>query len=329
MLRHFIFPALAVVCSGLGTVLFAAMPSNYDGHSYSGDPIKGKPIELPGMVKAVYFDEGGEGVGFHDNDAGHTGDPSMRVNADGQKITADDPVDMQKFSPNFDYVAGSGPAVADTMKGTFHLSWLEAMSAGQGEWYNYTVHVKTAGIYSMDFHWAVAIENGITSVGFSGMKPDSQINPPVCIRPSGDVEVYHDWRWDNAISTFTLDTGLYVVTLKFLKGNWNFDCMVFNLKSTRAVDPETQIHSGQKGLDVKSFVNGTEVEFSYSLNQAGPVTVSVFDCAGRSTIPDIIRNMSTGPHPQAVRLGAMSTGVHFVRVESNGHCEVKYFTIAR
>jgi hypothetical protein len=84
-----------------------------------------------------------------------------------------------------------------------------------------------------------------------------------------------------------------------------------------------------KGLDIMPVVTGNNLTVSYSLAQAGPTTVSVFDCAGRVAVPAIVRNLNAGSQKQSIGLGNMGRGVYFVRVEQNGLREIKSFTITR
>lgn len=92
-------------------------------------PYKNKPAELPGIVQFENFDSGADGIAFHDNNSQKQGDAaSYRTDTGG--------IDIIKCT------SGYG------------VGWTEV-----GEWMEYTVNVKEAGLYSYDIYYA-APENG-------------------------------------------------------------------------------------------------------------------------------------------------------------------------
>jgi hypothetical protein len=96
-------------------------------------PFSGTPVALPGTVNAANFDNGGEGVAYHDTSAGNSG---------GQYRSTD--VDLEASS-----------------EGGFDVGWTTP-----GEWLNYTVNVTSAG--SRTVRLRVASPGGATMhVGFN------------------------------------------------------------------------------------------------------------------------------------------------------------------
>jgi len=79
-------------------------------------PFSGSPAPIPGQINAEKFDNGGEGVAYHDSDAGNNG---------GQFRTTD--VDIESSS-----------------EGGYDVGWIAS-----GEWLKYTVNVGTAGAYNV------------------------------------------------------------------------------------------------------------------------------------------------------------------------------------
>jgi hypothetical protein len=228
---------MAVTCFLCASYLFAAIPAGYTGTPFSFDTLLGKPQQIPGIVKAVFFDNGGEGVAFHDA-AGNQGG-SMRLNASSQQIQADFAVDMQVYTGNDWDVVGYGTSgqhdsSVTAARPTWHLSWIDASGpASVGDWLKYTVHVKTAGTYYISWKQATANANGLQTLTFydgASVKTDSIRNIPVCITPPGCPEVWHAWTVNANVDTVTLDTGLQVIEINFVTGSWNFDWMRFILK---------------------------------------------------------------------------------------------------
>jgi hypothetical protein len=97
-------------------------------------PYSGTPVTVPGIVSAEKFDNGGEGVAYHDTSAGNTG---------GQFRSTD--VDIELAS-----------------EGGYDVGWTTP-----GEWLNYTVNVTAGGNRTLLLR--VASPTGATlHVGFNG-----------------------------------------------------------------------------------------------------------------------------------------------------------------
>lgn len=96
-------------------------------------PFSGTPVSLPGTISASNFDNGGEGVAYHDTSAG---------NAGGMYRSTD--VDLQSST-----------------EGGTNIGWTAA-----GEWLNYTVRVAESGAYNVQLRMASAT-GGSLHVGFN------------------------------------------------------------------------------------------------------------------------------------------------------------------
>jgi hypothetical protein len=95
--------------------------------SASAAPYSGTPIPLPGPIRPENFDNGGEGVAYHDTTSG---------NAGGQYRQTD--VDIESSS-----------------LGGYDVGWM-----ADGEWMNYTVNVTASGDYVVQFQVASAYATG-------------------------------------------------------------------------------------------------------------------------------------------------------------------------
>ncbi|HEY7288071.1 MAG TPA: carbohydrate-binding protein [Vicinamibacterales bacterium] len=98
-------------------------------------PFSGTAPAIPGTILAANFDNGGEGVAYHDTTAGNAGGAFRSTG-----------VDLEASS-----------------EGGFDIGWIDA-----GEWLNYTINVGAAGTYTA--HLRVASPNGGASlhIGFNG-----------------------------------------------------------------------------------------------------------------------------------------------------------------
>jgi len=102
--------------------------------SYSGTPYQGSPASVPGTIQAEDFDNGGEGVAYHDSGPNNSGGAYR--------------------SGGVDIEAAAG--------GGYDVGWTSA-----GEWLNYTVNVAAAGSYTVQLR--VASPGGAAMhVGFNG-----------------------------------------------------------------------------------------------------------------------------------------------------------------
>lgn len=119
-------------CSVLAAILVHSPATAADRSPY--DP--GGPVQLPGVVYADSFDNGGEGVSFHDTDVGNNG---------GFCRSTD--VDLDR----------------DELTGHCYLGWTRV-----GEWVEYSVRAFGATSYSLDVRVASAGDGGTFHIEFNG-----------------------------------------------------------------------------------------------------------------------------------------------------------------
>ncbi|HUI92799.1 MAG TPA: hypothetical protein VLX68_11180 [Chitinivibrionales bacterium] len=298
--------------------LFAAIPQGYAGVVF--DSLKGVPMQIPGFVTAAYFDKGDSAVTFQYTWS-NMGDCHWRDGDPGKKVS------LQYFGTWNDFVAGTVGGIVDSAAypphANCHIGWVQS-----GEWLKYTVHVNTAGKYKMILHHSVVDTSNLILFNVGDLPTDSVGGLPICIRPPGDVEINHDWRWDTTKTRLTLDTGLFLIKVSFFHEGLNFHGMEFMLDNT-PVQPEKNQALAQKGFGIVPIVKGDKLSVSFSLDQTGLVAVSLFDCAGRAAAPAIVKTLNAGRQKQDMGLGGLLRGLYFVRVEQNGLREVKSIPVAR
>jgi len=129
----------------------AQIPSGYSGKPYRDSFHKIGAQVIPGVVQLAYYDQGGEGVGYHDTDAVNHG--SGKLNYDqkcpesGRKkpnghnchFREHDGVDVSYTKDMADF---NHPNLLTPPAGQLYIGW-----QADGEWLNYTVNVKHAGQY--------------------------------------------------------------------------------------------------------------------------------------------------------------------------------------
>ena len=313
---------LVVMSLGLAMFLFAAMPAGYQGTPFPGDTLKGHPQHLPGDIHTVYFDEGADGVAFHYM-FGYQGDCSVRQGYTGTTVP------MQSFQAWRDFLSGPTGGINDTdvkHANVCYLAWTENKN-GDWEWMNYTVHVDTAGTYSLQLHESQAKYPNLMRVIFSGVATDSVVNTPLSINSPGDLEIYHDWKWDDTPNEIELDTGMYVLNVNLDVGNWNFASMRFKLVAPAQGIVMPRVIS-PNAIQLSARRIGNSLAVCYDLNVPGYTIFSVFDCAGRLVIPAVQGSRSAGSHTLTLDLKQCGRGVHFIRLEQNGTSRVKSFFVS-
>ena len=137
-----------------------------DSGTSTQTPYNGTPVTLPGTVEAEEFDQGGEGIAYHDNVPGNIGG-AFRPSED---------VDIQPTS--------------DT-DGNFNVGWME-----NGEWMEYTVNV-TTGTYDL----GVRVASIHADAGNLRLTLDGAEIGVYDIPNTGDWQVYHTLVIDDVLFT--------------------------------------------------------------------------------------------------------------------------------
>ena len=131
-------------------------------------PFGGTARSLPGKVEAEDFDEGGEGVAYHDTTAENVG---AEYRATG--------VDVQKTEDDAD---------------GYNVGWMRV-----GEWLNYTVSVRQGGTYTLVARVAAEGPGGTFHIEFGGIDRTG----PMSIPDTGSWQGFTD-----IAATISLDPGV-------------------------------------------------------------------------------------------------------------------------
>jgi cytochrome c len=140
------------------------------GLSLSPTPFGGSPRSIPGTVQAEDFDDGGEGVAYHDSDPANNG---------GQYRTTGVDID----------------ATTDSGAAGFFVGWTDA-----GERLNYTVTVNTPGRYTLSTRFATSAAGGAFHLEFNGVNKTGSILLP-------NTSGAQSWQ-TVSVSNVVLDAGL-------------------------------------------------------------------------------------------------------------------------
>lgn len=137
---------LPLLCSAA----FAFLPGCATSPQSATRPYKGTIHVIPGTIELEDFDEGGEGVAYHDAD----------------------PENQEKKQPPY-RDSGVDLEWREAASGKFNLGWTRP-----GEWLTYTVDVRKAGTYRIDMHVACKGLGGTFHLEFNGVDRTGAITVP-------------------------------------------------------------------------------------------------------------------------------------------------------
>ncbi len=147
-------------------------------------PYGGSPRAIPGTIQAEDFDEGGQGVAYHDSTSGNSG---------GSYRTSD--VDIEPTSDS-----GGG----------FNLGWIVT-----GEWLEYTVQIASAGLYTLDARVASTGSSGSVRFDLDG----ADISGTMAVPNTGGWQ-----SWTTVTKTgVSLPAGTHILRMTALGGDFNIN----------------------------------------------------------------------------------------------------------
>lgn len=159
---------------------------------YGGSPFNGPHDIYDGAIlEAEDFDNGGEGVAYHDQEAGHQNP--------GQSIVyrPDEDVEVESY-----------------VEGEYNIGF-----TNNGEWTNYSVNVTTSGKYDI----GVVVASGNDNGRFKLLLDNSNI--------SGDISFANTGGWSSwdtiIVPNITLTQGSHIFTW-YTYGGMNLDKFIFN-----------------------------------------------------------------------------------------------------
>jgi hypothetical protein len=217
----------------LVSIFLTSCQTGSNNNAYKGQPFRdsiynGGSQIIPGRLQCEYYDLGGEGVAFHDNDSVNSG--SGRLNkADGSylhEFRINEAVDISYTKFQYPPIDNTIYNFTETEKNQLYIGWTKA-----GEWVKYTVNVKEAGTYKLGIMFT-SNKNGKISVSVN----DIDATGPLLI-PSTFVEAdtvpwrqWHHWNYIDSIASLNLKKGKQTITLHTTEvGDMNYDYINFKL----------------------------------------------------------------------------------------------------
>jgi len=186
-------------------------------------PWQGRPQRIPGRVECELYDEGGEGVAYHDSDSINQGSGKLNP-ANGKSLNEfrmKEGVDISYTkSGNID---NNGYNFVTPEMDQLYVGWTVP-----GEWINLTVTVTKTATYRIGLMYT-ANTDGAISLSMDGNDIAGKIKIPTTHRDADTVawRQWHHWNKADGIATIKLAAGTHVLTLYSLSGNMNYDFLEF------------------------------------------------------------------------------------------------------
>ncbi len=230
-LRSFVLllPTLLAFCATSVCASKANFPKTYKGTPYQDTRYKGGPQKIPGRVECAYYDRGGEGVAYHDADAKNNGSGALNP-TDGtylNQFRMDEAVDTS-YTKFHDQIDNSPYDLVVPPENQLYVGWTEP-----GEWFNITVQVDRAGVYTADLLYT-SNRGGTISLDVNGKDATGPLTIPTTFNAADPIawRQWHHWNFARDLVRLRLPVGKSVLTVHILtQGNMNL--AYFDFKKSR------------------------------------------------------------------------------------------------
>jgi len=229
--------ASALLASTLVTLTTAA---ETPGVPFRDAVVRGEPQLIPGAVFCAYYNQGGEGVAYHDADAENNGSGKLNP-ADGSyrnEFRKDGGVDIS-YTKQLNDLDSPCNRVTPPL-GLLYVGWTEP-----GEWFNLSVEVAVAGTYVADVLYT-AQRDGAVAIDVNGLSAGAPFAIVSTFDPAETIawRQWHHWAVARDAFTVKLPAGRSVLTVRITAGgNMNLATFLFRPVGTPRNDAEITLVS--------------------------------------------------------------------------------------
>jgi hypothetical protein len=212
----------------LTATLHAQFPANYKGTPYTDSRHTTAPQQIPGIVHCAFYDNGGEGIAYHDTDPVNHGSGELNP-ADGSylhefRIHEGVDTSFTKFHSAPDPTDNNPYNLVLPPEDLLYVGWTEP-----GEWFNITVNAAKAGSYTTDLLYTsnrggtISIDvNGHDATGPLTIQSTYNARDPIAWRQ------WHHWNLAARLATLHLNAGKNLLTIHILtQGQMNLATLNF------------------------------------------------------------------------------------------------------
>lgn len=204
----------------------AKKQAEYTGKPYQDSVYQAGPQTIPGKLQCEYYDLGGEGIAFHDEDSVNSGSGALNP-ANGtylNEFRINEAVDIS-------YTKFTNPPIDSTIynlvqpeKSQLYVGWTKP-----GEWTKYTVEVTETGTYSLGLMYT-SNKGGKISVAVNDTDATGPIDIPTTFAAADTVawRQWHHWNYLENMALINLAKGIQTITLHTAEyGDMNYDYISF------------------------------------------------------------------------------------------------------
>ena len=199
---------------------------NYKGTPYADSVYKKGAQIIPGKLQCEYFDFGGEGIAYHDNDSINSGSGHLNP-SDGSYLNEfriREAVDISYTKFREPAIDNNSFNFVEPEKDQLYVGW-----TSPGEWTKYTINVEAAGSYKLGLMYT-SNQNGIISFSVNDVDITGPISVPSTFVPADSVawRQWHHWNYIDNIANVHLKKGLQTFTIHTVEiGQMNYDYINF------------------------------------------------------------------------------------------------------
>ncbi|PKL83192.1 MAG: glycoside hydrolase family 5, partial [Ignavibacteriae bacterium HGW-Ignavibacteriae-3] len=250
------------------------------------------PNNIPGIIYAVNYDYGKNGIAYKDNDYQNTGSNGS-WNTGG--LYRNDGVDIEKCN--------------DNPTNGYNVGWI-----GTGEYLNFTVNVNQSGIYNLTLRIAANTGSGKIIMRWDGETIGDVI----------DVNYTGGWTsWQNiVINNVSLTQGKHKFSLNFFFGGFNINFVKFDLVSTDMADENNIIADYDLGQNYPNPFN-PETEISYQIPFSNNVQLKVYDIIGREIATLVDEFKPAGRYKIKFTGARLVSGMYFYQIRAGNYFNTK------
>lgn len=216
-----VFAAAAALAAPSGSYL-----DHYQGTPYHDSRYAGGAQKIPGKVQCAYYDQGGEGIAYHDKDAKNNGSGGLNP-ADGtylNQFRMDEGVDTS-YTKFHDTIDNNPYDLVQPSENQLYVGWTEPR-----EWFNLTVETVSAGLYRADLLYT-SNRGGTISIDVNGKDATGPLTIPTTFNKADPLawRQWHHWNLAQDLVKLSLPAGKSVLTVHILSGG-NMNLAYLNFK---------------------------------------------------------------------------------------------------
>ena len=201
---------------------------NYSGTPYEDSVYKEGAQLIPGKLQCEYYDQGGEGIAFHDSDSVNSGSGGLNE-ADGSylhEFRIHEAVDISYTKFQNPPIDNTPHNFVDPEKDQLYVGWTQP-----GEWIKYTIQVENEGAYDLGLMYT-ANKDGLISFSVNDLDLTGPISIPSTFVAADTVAFrqWHHWNYIDKIARVQLKKGIQTFTIHTVEiGSMNYEFVNFKL----------------------------------------------------------------------------------------------------